>query len=89
MMPLFSVFPTVGLNFVSDCFRHCRAGRYGQHGRRIARRHLHRRGAIISGYYVAPAYGQMFFFILFLLVMIFRPNGLLGQKGAAMLGVNE
>jgi branched-chain amino acid transport system permease protein len=31
----------------------------------------------------------MFFFILFLLVMIFRPNGLLGQKGAANLGVNE
>jgi len=31
----------------------------------------------------------LFFFLLFLLVMIFRPNGLLGQKGAAMLGVNE
>ena len=43
----------------------------------------------ISGYYVAPAFGQLFFFLLFLLVMIFRPNGLLGQKGAAMLGVNE
>ena len=43
----------------------------------------------VSGYYVAPAFGQLFFFLLFLLVMIFRPNGLLGQKGAAMLGVNE
>jgi branched-chain amino acid transport system permease protein len=43
----------------------------------------------VSSYYVAPAFGQLFFFLLFLLVMIFRPNGLLGQKGAAMLGVNE
>ena len=37
----------------------------------------------LSSYYIAPAFGQMFFFILFLLVMIFRPTGLLGQKGAA------
>jgi branched-chain amino acid transport system permease protein len=43
----------------------------------------------LSGYYIAPAFGQMFFFVLFLLVMIFRPNGLLGQKGAAMIGMNE
>ena len=27
--------------------------------------------------------------ILFLLVMIFRPNGLLGQRGTAMVGINE
>jgi branched-chain amino acid transport system permease protein len=31
----------------------------------------------------------MFFFILFLLVMIFRPNGLLGQKGAATVGITD
>jgi branched-chain amino acid transport system permease protein len=43
----------------------------------------------LSGYYVAPAYGQMFYFLVFLLVMIFRPNGLLGQRGAAMVGINE
>ena len=43
----------------------------------------------LSSYYVAPAFGQMFFFILFLLVMIFRPNGLLGQQGAATIGMNE
>jgi branched-chain amino acid transport system permease protein len=42
----------------------------------------------LSSYYIAPAFGQMFFFILFLLVMIFRPNGLLGQKGTANLGMN-
>jgi branched-chain amino acid transport system permease protein len=27
--------------------------------------------------------------MLFLLVMIFRPNGLLGQQGAATIGMNE
>jgi branched-chain amino acid transport system permease protein len=89
MMPLFSVFPTVGLNFVLIAFVIVVLGGMGSI-----------EGALIGGvcigvvqsmssYYVAPAYGQMFYFILFLLVMIFRPNGLLGQKGAATLGIND
>ncbi|MGP0091795.1 MAG: branched-chain amino acid ABC transporter permease [Xanthobacteraceae bacterium] len=89
MMPLFSVFPTVGLNFVLIAFVVVVVGGMGSIG-----------GALIGGiclgvvqslssYYIAPAYGQMFFFILFLLVMIFRPNGLLGQKGTAMIGMND
>jgi branched-chain amino acid transport system permease protein len=43
----------------------------------------------MSSYYIAPAFGQMFFFILSLLVMICRPSGLLGQKGTANLGIND
>jgi branched-chain amino acid transport system permease protein len=89
MMPLFSVFPTVGLNFVLIAFVIVVLGGMGSI-----------EGALIGGicigvvqslssYYVAPAFGQMFFFILFLLVMIFRPNGLLGQKGAATVGIND
>ena len=89
MVPLFSVFPTVGLNFVLIAFVIVVLGGMGSI-----------EGALLGGvcvgvvqsvsaYYVAPAYGQLFFFLLFLLVMIFRPNGLLGQKGAATLGMNE
>ena len=89
MVPLFSVFPTVGLNFVLIAFVIVVLGGMGSI-----------EGALLGGvcvgvvqsvsaYYIAPAYGQLFFFLLFLLVMIFRPNGLLGQKGAAMLGMNE
>jgi len=89
MMPLFSVFPTVGLNFVLIAFVIVVLGGMGSIEGALL-------GGIcigivqsISGYYVAPAYGQMFYFILFLLVMIFRPNGLLGQKGAATIGVSD
>ena len=89
MVPLFSVFPTVGLNFVLIAFVIVVLGGMGSI-----------EGALLGGicvgvvqslssYYVAPAFGQMFFFVLFLLVMIFRPNGLLGQKGAATVGMNE
>jgi branched-chain amino acid transport system permease protein len=89
MLPLFSVFPTVGLNFVLIAFVIVVLGGMGSI-----------EGALLGGicvgvvqslssYYVAPAFGQMFFFILFLLVMVFRPNGLLGQKGAATIGIND
>jgi branched-chain amino acid transport system permease protein len=89
MTPLFSVFPTVGLNFVLIAFVIVVLGGMGSI-----------EGALLGGvcigvvqslssYYVAPAFGQMFFFILFLIVMIFRPNGLLGQKGAATIGIND
>jgi branched-chain amino acid transport system permease protein len=89
MMPLFSVFPTVGLNFVLIAFVTVVLGGMGSI-----------EGALLGGicigvvqslgsYYVAPAFGQMFFFIVFLLVMIFRPDGILGQKGAATIGINE
>jgi len=89
MMPLFSVFPSVGLNFVLIAFVIVVLGGMGSIEGALL-------GGIcvgvmqsLSGYYIAPAFGQMFFFILFLLVMIFRPNGLLGQQGAATIGMNE
>jgi branched-chain amino acid transport system permease protein len=89
MLPLYSTFPTVGLNFVLIAYVVVVLGGMGS-----------MEGALIggicvglvqsfSGYYVAPAYGQMFYFLVFLLVMIFRPNGLFGQRGAAMVGINE
>ena len=88
MMPLFSVFPTVGLNFVLIAFVIVVLGGMGSiEGALLGGISI---GVVqsISGYYVAPAYAQMFFFILFLLVMVFRPTGLLGRKGEATLGMN-
>lgn len=88
MVPVFSVFPTVGLNFVLIAFVIVVLGGMGSI-----------EGALLGGicigvvqsltsYYFAPAYGQLFFFVLFLLVLILRPTGLMGQKGTANLGVN-
>jgi branched-chain amino acid transport system permease protein len=89
MLPLFSVFPSVGLNFVLIAFVIVVLGGMGSiEGALLGGICV---GVIqsLSGYYVAPAFGQLFFFVLFLLVMVFRPNGLLGQQGAATIGMNE
>src|SRR3984893_9515253 len=89
MLPLYSTFPTVGLNFVLIAYVIVVLGGMGSMEGALL-------GGIcvgvvqsLSGYYVAPAYGQLFYFVVFLLVMVFRPNGFLGQRGAAMVGINE
>ena len=87
MMPLFSVFPGVGLNFILIAFVIVVLGGMGSiEGALLGGVCI---GIVqsISGYYVAPAYGQMFFFILFLVVMVVRPEGLLGRKGEARIGM--
>lgn len=89
MLPLYSTFPTMGANFVLIAYVIVVLGGMGS-----------MEGALLGGiciglvqslssYYIAPAYGQMFYFVVFLLVMIFRPDGLFGQRGAAMVGINE
>lgn len=88
MMPLFSVFPTVGLNFVLIAFVIVVLGGMGSIEGALLGGICIGIAQSMSSYFIAPAYGQMFFFILFLLVLIFRPQGLLGQKGTANLGVN-
>jgi branched-chain amino acid transport system permease protein len=89
MVPLFSVFPTVGLNFVLIAFVIVVLGGMGSIEGALLGGFCVGVVQSLSAYYVAPAFGQLFFFLLFLLVMIFRPNGLFGQKGAATLGMNE
>jgi branched-chain amino acid transport system permease protein len=88
LMPLYSTFPSVGLNFVLIAFVIVVLGGMGS-----------MEGALLggvclglvqafSGYYVAPALGQMFYFLVFIAILIVRPSGLLGQRGAAMVGIN-
>ena len=89
MLPLFSVFPTVGLNFVLIAFVVVVLGGMGSVEGALLGGILIGVIQSLSSYFVAPAYGQMFYFLLFLLVMIVRPSGLLGQRGAATLGMNE
>ena len=89
MLPLFSVFPTVGLNFVLIAFVIVVLGGMGSIEGALLGGFCVGVVQSVSSYYVAPAFGQLFFFLLFLLVMIFRPNGLFGRKGAATLGMNE
>jgi len=40
-----------------------------------------------GSYFLGPAWKEVLYFILFILVLVFRPAGLFGQRGAETLGV--
>jgi branched-chain amino acid transport system permease protein len=89
MLPLYSTFPTVGLNFILIAYVIVVLGGMGSMEGAFL-------GGIcigivqsLSGYYISPAYGQMFYFLVFLLVMVLRPSGLLGMRGAEMVGMSD
>ena len=41
---------------------------------------------VFSGYFLAPSLTQVVYFAVFLLMLMVRPAGLLGQRGAEELG---
>jgi branched-chain amino acid transport system permease protein len=42
---------------------------------------------VAGSYLFGTAWKEIFYFILFILVLVFRPAGLFGQRGAETLGV--
>lgn len=86
MLPLFPVFPTLGLNFVLIAFVVVVLGGMGSLEGALLGGIAIGVVQVLSSYYIAPAYGQLFFFIVFVLVLIFRPTGLMGLEGSANLG---
>lgn len=79
LMPMYAVFPTVGGYFVLTAFVVVVLGGMGSlTGAFIG-------GLIIgvveafSGFYLAPALKEVVYFLVFILILVFRPSGLLGK----------
>jgi hypothetical protein len=43
---------------------------------------------VIGGFYVGTAWKEVLYFVVFIAVLLLRPAGLLGQRGAEELGRN-
>jgi branched-chain amino acid transport system permease protein len=42
---------------------------------------------VAGSYWFGTAWKEIFYFVLFIAVLVFRPAGLFGQRGAETLGV--
>ncbi len=88
LAPIYPVFPTVGLNLVLIAFVVVVLGGMGSMmgawwgGLAI--------GLIetLSGFFMGAQAKQAAYFIIFILVLALRPQGLFGQRGAAEMGIN-
>lgn len=87
LMPMYYAYPRIGLDFVLIAFVIAVMGGLGSVPGAIGA------GLIIgivetaSGFIIAPAFKQGIYFVAFVLVLVIKPAGLFGTRGAETVGV--
>jgi len=85
--PLYSVYPTAGLQFVLLSYVVVVLGGLGDMLGAMIGSLIVAAVEVAGSYLFGVAWKEIFYFILFILVLVFRPAGLFGQRGAETLGV--
>jgi len=85
--PLYSVYPTAGLQFVLLSYVVVVLGGLGDMVGALIGSLIVAAVEVIGSYIFGTAWKEVFYFVLFILVLVFRPAGLFGQRGAENLGV--
>jgi len=85
--PLYSVYPTAGLQFVLISYVVVVLGGLGDMFGAMLGSFIVALVEVAGSYLFGTAWKEIFYFILFILVLVFRPVGLFGQRGADTLGV--
>ncbi len=87
MAPLYSAYPTAGLQFVLLAYVVVVLGGLGNMVGALAGSLIVAAVEVVGSYVFGTAWKEVFYFVLFILVLVFRPAGLFGQRGAETLGV--
>ncbi len=85
--PLYSVYPTAGLQFVLLAYVVVVLGGLGDMVGALLGALIVAGVEVIGSYVFGSAWKEVIYFVLFIAVLVFRPAGLLGQRGADALGV--
>jgi len=85
--PLYSVFPTAGLQFVLLAYVVVVLGGLGNMVGALLGSLIVAGVEVIGSYFFGSAWKEVTYFVLFIAVLVFRPAGLFGQRGAETLGV--
>ena len=84
--PLYSVYPTAGLQFVLLAYVIVVLGGLGDIVGAMLGSLIVAAVEVIGSYFVGTAWKEVLYFLLFIAVLLFRPAGLFGQRGAETLG---
>jgi branched-chain amino acid transport system permease protein len=85
--PLYSVYPTAGLQFVLLAYVVVVLGGLGDMVGALLGSLIVAAVEVIGSYVFGSAWKEVIYFVLFIAVLILRPAGLFGQRGAEALGV--
>lgn len=85
LMPMYPVFPTIGVNFVLMTFVVVVMGGLGSIPGALLGGLIIGVIETISAYYIDPGWKQAVYFSVFILLLVFRPQGFFGQIGAEEL----
>jgi branched-chain amino acid transport system permease protein len=84
--PLYSVYPTAGLQFVLLAYVVVVLGGLGDMVGAMLGSLIVAGVEVIGSYTFGTAWKEVIYFVLFIAVLVFRPAGLFGQRGAEALG---
>lgn len=84
--PLYSVYPTAGLQFVLLAYVVVVLGGLGDMVGALLGSVIVAAVEVVGSYVIGAAWKEVLYFVLFIAVLVFRPAGLFGQRGAEMLG---
>ena len=85
--PLYAVYPQAGLQFVLLAYVVVVLGGLGDMVGALIGSLIVAAVEVAGSYWFGTAWKEIFYFILFIGVLVFRPAGLFGQRGAENLGV--
>ena len=85
--PLYAVYPTAGLQFVLLAYVVVVLGGLGDMVGAMLGSLIVAAVEVLGSYVFGVAWKEVFYFVLFIAVLVFRPAGLFGQRGAETLGV--
>jgi branched-chain amino acid transport system permease protein len=85
--PLYAVYPTAGLQFVLLSYVVVVLGGLGDMVGALIGSLIVAAVEVAGSYFFGTAWKEIFYFVLFIAVLVFRPAGLFGQRGAENLGV--
>ena len=87
LIPMYYTFPTVGTYFVLTAFVVVVLGGMGSMAGACVGGLVIGVIEALSGFFIAPALKEAIYFVIFILVLLFRPSGLFGLAGAEEVGL--
>lgn len=89
LAPLYTMSPQIGMGFIMPAFAVVVLGGLGSVGGAFAGGLIVGLVEALAGYYLDPALKGAVLFLVFIIVLVVRPSGLFGIRGAEEVGLRE